>query len=192
MKFILRVLAAGLALSACKKGDAPGISLPPATQVGANTGGYLLNGQPIWATGEPGHSGILSSTKPILPGYVDFVNDSTLIIQLCSIKYTRRYWLTLFVRYHGLGTYQFNETTPRFVSATQSGLRNYASLYQECKSSACGRQQHQTDSLHTGTLTLNYVNRSTGSAAGLFNFTAYDSNTKEAIVIKQGRFDLQE
>lgn len=184
-------LATILLLSACKKKD-PEASLPAATQVGANTGGYLRDGQPVKATGRPGSSNILSSVKPIPPAAGGFLNDSMLCVQLYTIQDENRYHLTLFVRYHGPGIYQLNETTPRFGGASLSALRNHAFLYQDCKSSRCAVEEYRTDSLHTGTLTLTYVNQARGIVAGLFKFTGYDAHDKKTTQVSQGRFDLQE
>lgn len=70
-------LATALALPACKK-DAPEASLPPATQVGANTGGCLINGQPFIAAEYGG--GLLSNPVPALQG--GFAFDSVYYVTL--------------------------------------------------------------------------------------------------------------
>ncbi|MDO7887376.1 hypothetical protein [Hymenobacter cheonanensis] len=191
MKPLLLILAVALALSACKKDD-PEASLPAATQEGANTGGYLLDGRAVGATGYPGHNGLLSSTQPTPPVAGGFVNDSMLYVGLFSMWGNQRYELTFFVRYHGIGTYQLGKTTSTYSGLAVKSLRNYAALYQDCVSPACPTQAHRTDSLRTGTLTLTYVNRPKGIIAGLFEFSAYDNSSKQIINVSRGRFDLRE
>lgn len=188
---LLFLLAAALALPACKKKD-PEASLPAATQVGANTGGYLLDGRAVRATGWPGSNGLLSSTKPTPPVAGGFVNDSMLRVRLFSIKGDQRYDLTLFVRYHGTGTYQLGKTTSIYNGVARKDLHNYASLSQDCVSHNCSDQWYRTDSLRTGTLTLTYVNRAKGIVAGSFEFNAYNNPSKEIINVSRGRFDLQD
>ncbi|RZJ57042.1 MAG: hypothetical protein EOO55_04160 [Hymenobacter sp.] len=179
-----------LSLGSCKKDDPD--ALPAATQVGANMGGYLLDGLAVRATGRPGYNGLLSSVNSIAPVAGEFLNDSMLCVQLCSIQNEQRYRLTLFVRYHGLGVYQFHEITPQFGGASLSALRNHAFLYQDCSSYGCAVKSYITDSLHTGTLTITYINGSPGIVAGLFEFMAYDAYNKEIIKVSSGRFDLSE
>jgi hypothetical protein len=191
MKPLILILAAALTLPACKKQD-PEATLPAATQEGANAGGYLLDGRAVGATGYPGHNGLLSSTLPTPPVAGGFVNDSMLSVRLCSMQGNQRYDLTLFVRYHGLGTYQLGKTVSIYNGVARKDLRNYAALYQDCISPACPTQSHRTDSLRTGTLTLTYVNRAKGIVAGLFEFSAYSNDSQQIISVGSGRFDLQE
>jgi hypothetical protein len=191
MKLLLLILAVALSLVACKKQD-PEATLPAATQEGANAGGYLLDGRAVGATGYPGYNGLLSTTLPTPPVEGGFVNDSMLYVSLHSIQGNQRYELTLFVRYHGPGTYQLGKTNSTYSGVAVKFLRNYAALYQDCISPTCPTQVHSTDSLRTGTLTLTYVNRAKGIVAGLFEFSAYNNSSQQLVNVSSGRFDLQQ
>lgn len=192
MKYLLPfLLAAALALPACKKKD-PEAHLPAATQVGMNTGGCLIDGQAFVATGWPGHNGLLSSVKPTEAILGGFLNDSMVCVQLIGYHESRRTQLTIFVRYHGLGVYRFDQDTPRFGCAPDRILLNHAYLYQDygAGQSVQDIKEYRTDALHTGSLTLTYTDRKRGVVAGQFEFSAQDKQgSTSAITIKQGRFD---
>ena len=184
------LLAAIVALAACKK--EPVSSLPNASQVGANTGGCLINGQTFVATGWPGSTDLLSSTRPTKAILGGFANDSVVCVQLVGYYESRRTNLAIFVRYHGLGTYRFDQDTPRFGCAPDRLLRNHAYLYQEYGpgQSVQDVKEYRTDALHTGSLTITYADRKRGLVAGQFEFSAQDKQGSSATIeIKQGRFD---
>jgi len=184
------LLTALVALAACKK-DSPS-SLPATSQVGANTGGCYVDGQAFVATGWPGSTSLLSSVKPTAAVLGGFLNDSMVCVQLIGYHESRRTQLTIFVRYHGLGVYHFDQDTPRFGCAPNAALRNQAYLYQE-NGAGQGVQdirEYRTDALHTGSLTLTYTDPTRGLVAGQFEFSAQDTQGSRAVVnIKQGRFD---
>ena len=184
------LLTALVALAACKKDSLS--SLPAASQVGANTGGCFVNGQAFVATGWPGSTGILSSVKPTAPVLGGFLNDSTVCVQLIGYYESRRTQLTIFVHYHGLGVYRFDQDTPLFGGAPIPAVRNQAYLYQDygAGQSVQDIREYRTDALHTGSLTLTYTDRTRGLVAGQFEFSAQDTQGSRAVVdIKQGRFD---
>lgn len=187
------VLAAVVGLAACKKEAIS--SLPAASQVGANTGGCLLNGQTFVATGWPGSHDLLSSVKPTPAISGGFLNDSTVCVQLVGYYENRRSSLTIFVRYHGLGEYRFDQDTPRFGCAPDKALLNHAYLYQDygAGQGVADIKEYRTDALHTGSLTLTYTDRKRGIVAGQFEFSAQDKQGSSALLdVKQGRFDCGE
>ena len=154
--------------------DIPG--LPPATQVGANTFGCLINGIPWVPEGYGGGSPNLSIDYD--PGfnngifgiaaYRKTVSDNTSMaigvgdsIRLINAPYTFN------IGFKGLG-----------------GAYYIDSFY-------CERMS--TDSSHksSGFITISKLDRSTRIIAGSFEFTLFNANCGDTIKITNGRFDFK-
>ncbi len=184
MKYLFPLgLAAVLSLSMCKK-DTPEASLPAATQVGANTGGCLINGQPFVATGWGGS--LLSNPIPALSG--GFYEDSLYYLTLAGVTSRGNTHVYLFFRNQISGTYLFNQKTSILDRA---GLR-YTLSYGACDF-ADGNELYITDAQHIGQIILAQANTKNGISAGTFEFTAVSQlNPTKIITITDGRFDRKQ
>ena len=181
---LLFLLAATLVLPACKKKD-PEASLPAATQMGANTGGCLINGQPFVATTYGGN--LLSNPTPALFGGFSF--DSVYYVQLNGQLKGERTTLTLFFRSQKQGTYLFNKKTSYYPQSVALYALNHAT-YRFANNQ---NEVYVTDAQHTGQVALTYANVATGISAGTFEFTAASqADPTKTVRITNGRFDRKQ
>lgn len=172
-----------LALPACKKKD-PEASLPAATQVGANTGGCLINGQPFVAAKYGG--GILSNPIPALAS--GFYEDSLYYLVMAGNTNRGRTKVSLFFRSQKPGIYNFDRDTPTLDVA---GLR-YTLNYATCNFSETN-EEYTTTSQYIGQAVLTLVEVNTGISAGTFEFTAVSTlDPTKTVTITNGRFDRQQ
>ena len=172
-----------LSLGACKKDD-PEAGLPPATEVGANTGGCLINGQSFVAASYGGS--LLSNPIPALQG--GFYEDSLYYLTLSNKTSRGSTNVYLFFRKQVPGNYLFNKNTP---TLDRAGLR-YTLNYGACFFSDT-KELFITDAQHTGHVELTYANVSSGISAGTFEFTAASQvDPTKTITITNGRFDRKQ
>lgn len=167
-------LATFLSLAACKKDD-PESSLPTATQVGANTGGCLINGEPFVATGKSGT--ILSSSTPALRGGFDQQDNFSVVL---SGRTSRGYTdIILTVKCITPGTYPLMEQSQAYSTGNA-----YCSFSTDA---------YFTTKKEAGRITITKLNKASNSAAGTFDFTArsYQDSTR-TITVTAGRFDWQQ
>jgi hypothetical protein len=170
-----------LLLEACAK-DAPEADLPPATQIGANTGGCLVDGERFVAKGTSGS--LLSNPIPALGG--GFCNDSLYNLSLRCTTSKGVAHVTLYAHGQATGTYAFN----RKVASRGGGLPpfNYGSIYFSNTD-----ENYVTDTRHPGRLVLTYVNKNAGISAGTFEFSAVsDRDSTKTITVTYGRFDSKQ
>ena len=179
---LLFLLAAALALPACKKKD-PEASLPAATQVGANTGGCLINGQPFVATTSGGN--LLSNPTPALGG--GFFEDSLYYLRINGRLDEQATTVTLYFHSQNPGQYILNQRTqyyPVYLYALDHATYRFANNQNEV---------YVTDAQHTGQVALTYANVATGISAGTFEFTAASqADPTKTVRITNGRFDRQQ
>jgi hypothetical protein len=177
------VLAAALALTACKK-DAPEASLPAATQVGANTAGCLIDGKPFIAAEYGG--GLLSNPIPALQD--GFYEDSLYYLTITGVTNAGKTQIYLFFRSQQQGTYSFDKVTPILDFA---GLR-YTLNYAACKFDN-SNELYITNSSQIGNVSLLYANYKAGISAGTFEFTAASQiDPRKTVTITSGRFDRKQ
>ena len=177
-------LAIILFLPACKKKD-PEASLPAATQMGANTGGCLINGQPFVATTSGGN--LLSNPTPALFG--GFAFDSVYYVQLNGKLNNERVEISLFIRSDHVGTYPLDKDTQYYPQATPKQVLNHAT-YRFANNQ---NEVYVTDAQHTGQVVLTYANVATGISAGTFEFTAASqADPTKTVTITNGRFDRKQ
>ena len=173
-----------LALAACKK-DAPDAGLPPATQVGANTGGCLINGERFVAVQQGGS--LFSNPIPALNG--GFAFDSVYYVTLSGIYQGQRATVMLFLRTRVVGTYQLNHTTQYDPQGDPLHVFSHATF----STTGSGGEMYGTSAQHTGQVILTRADVRNGIAAGTFEFTAASTfDPSKTVTITNGRFDRQQ
>ena len=174
-----------LALATSCQKDAPDAGLPPATQVGANTGGCLINGERFVATGWGG--GVLSNPIPPLSGGFSF--DSLYTLDLNGEYQGRHTTVTLFFRSQRQGTYWLNRNTQYYPQGGARYSLNHATFRQYDS----GGEVYGTDVQHTGQITCTAADKPRGISAGTFEFTAASTfDPSKTVAITSGRFDRQQ
>lgn len=154
-----------------KRTDVP--SLPPATQTGANTLGFLLNGQP-WTP--QGSNGTANLSIDFDPG----INNGVFSIAAYRSAATG-------TDYFGIGLRDSVNliTTPRnFLIGSQTLCGVFYSK------NSCMFDYFSNDILRNGQFTLSKLDRSNRIISGSFNFTLYKSGC-DTIRITNGRFDMK-
>ena len=177
-KWILRASVLALAATACKKNNDPESSLPPATQDGSNTAGWLADGVPHVARASD--ASLLSSALPAISG--GFTADSVLSIYIAGYKDPTRPRVILVFKAHAPGTYYLDGR-----AIVRSGSRNRG-LYDRVGSPIT--RHYTTTTRYTGRVVLTRVDFQHDAAAGLFEFRAVDyQDTTQTLTVTNGRFD---
>ena len=186
MKTCLFIPLAALLLAAgCKKDD-PAAGLPPATQVGANTGGCLINGERFVATGWDSGS-VLSNPVPPLSGGFSF--DSIYRVELHGQYNGQNTTVMLFLKNDQVGSYQLNKTTQYWPQGSSQNLLSHATF----SAANSAGDVYVTDVQHVGQVVLTRSDLSAGVGAGTFEFTAASTfDPRKTITITNGRFDRKQ
>jgi hypothetical protein len=168
----LLLVTALLALSQCKKNNPDPVSqLPPATQVGANTLGCLVNGQPWTPQGNDGSSNYS----------INYDKNPYGVLDISTYRYQQQpidnyQYLILFARdLHGLRSYDLHDLVNTRVSWKD-------------RSTGCDFNSDDTGTYHKGTLTITKLDLQAGIISGTFSFTLAKPGC-DTVRITQGRFD---
>lgn len=174
MKQILILLLWLPLFVACKKNELN--ALPPATQVGANTFGCLVNGK-AWVPSGKG----LFSDKPLEGGYEDTPRLRNCVwIQVTNKDGTR---LDIFLReVNSIGEYTLKEDISA-IYPTSINPSNYAYYYD-------GTGGFITTATHTGKVAITKADTVGKTVSGTFEFTGYNPKTRQTVSVTQGRFDV--
>jgi hypothetical protein len=160
--------------SKCKKDDpTPEEQLPPATQIGANTFGCLVNGQAYLPSGYNGTSNYVVLYEPA-------PNGGTLNILTYSIKGTTRQFINL-----SCGPIIQPRRFSLDIPVTE-GTASYTntSLPKPCNS----YEGNQAPSYRKGSLTITRLDLSAGIISGTFEVTLAQPGC-DTIRVTKGRFD---
>lgn len=167
-------LFAGLvSLSACKKADPdPLDQLPPATQIGANTFGCLVNGKAWTPRGNNGTSNYSVSYDPGLHGGLfDLLTyrypDESGFFQRISLDVTSN---------AQVGSYSF-----------QNSQRSRA-VFRDTRPNCYWSSADSATTYRRGTLTITRLDLTAGIISGTFDFTLYKLGC-DSIRVTNGRFD---
>lgn len=190
MKYSILVFLLLLTISLsfqCKKQNIctdPVCQLPPATQTGANTFGCLVDGKPWTANTSDGFG-----LDKISIGY-RFVDKDTFFIIRTHRRHKREGIdsdVALFMQggnKPGIFPLKDNDAIgPRLSTPAGS-----VGVYQISKNYSY--PTYETDSVHTGQVTITKYDLAHKVASGTFYFTAQDANTDSIIHITDGRFDV--
>lgn len=161
-----------LCFTQCKKDKTDNYGLPPATQDGKNTLGFLLNGQP-WKPGGFSITGNLSID--VDPGFDDGIFN--------------------------IVAYNFNTVTQEQFSIGVSDSLNFAqipasyalsqtSLYGISVKKSCDYFNRLSDVQSSGNLTITKFDKTNRIISGTFNATLSKAECPP-ITITEGRFDMK-
>lgn len=163
----------------CRKADvAPVDQLPPATQEGRNTVGFLFNGQAWLPAGSDGNRGSHFSVVYEGPYQADGTGGS---LDLRMFRYTKDtdQYANLYVRRLKLGVNSFTDTldTNAWLDDGKTGC-NYNTH----------RYNQQQPRYRSGNLTITRLDLTRGIIAGTFEFTIVIPGC-DTLRVTQGRFD---
>lgn len=186
MKPYLCLCLAAALLAACKKEEADPNGLPPATQEGKNTGGFLLNGQP-WL---PAKNPSLPGTSPVGANWISRINRGGKALQIIlerhpsSNDYTALNFIFSDVRH--AGTFNLNQDIdPVVISGSRPPYALY-SMYQPIP-----KRLFYTGSAARGQIIITRFDTVARVVAGTFEAKLKEDRGPDSLSITQGRFDLK-
>lgn len=147
--------------------------LPPATQTGANTLGFLLNGVP-WTPA--GNNGTANLSMDFDPGFSNGIFGVSAYRVIAANN----------VEYFGIGTDSLNFRTPPFSIP----LYNKSIFSLGFQRNSCDYLWIDTLVKASGILTISKLDRTNNVIAGTFNATLIKEGC-DTIKITQGRFDMK-
>lgn len=151
--------------------DIPG--LPPATQTGANTLGFLLNGQP-WTPEGPNNLSI-DYDPGFNNGIVGIIAYRKILSQDNSIFS------------FGIQDSLNFMTFPKTIAVRLKAMAQFS--YSD--KNYCDRNQYDTNVLRSGLLTINVLDKTKRIFAGTFSITLFNPSCGDTIKITNGRFDMK-
>ena len=180
-QFPTLLLAAALLAAGCKK-DAPEADLPPATQEGKNTAGFLLDGQP-WlpkasAIGNNPYT-VSAAYGPIRRAhrlsmsmfrYQDVNNSQSLTLYLAGVRTP--------------GTYQLNQNIDPLVISGPEPSHAYYRI-------TSGARDFYTGSTARGQVVITRLDTVARVVAGTFEAKVREDSGPDSLSITQGRFDIK-
>jgi hypothetical protein len=177
VKLWLCIIVCTNIFAACKKDKNtidPADQLPPATQIGANTFGCLVNGKVYVPKGSDG------TTKPNLRKiYDNFQGDNYLFIE--TYRYVDNVFDgQLYFTTHNLnnvGNYLTNNSTNYFIYGGK--------IFNNC-----GISGYDTTTYRKGNISITKLDLTAGIISGLFN-CKIKPNSCDTIFITDGRFDFK-
>ena len=144
--------------------------LPEATQVGANTAGALVNGEPITPQG--------GGISPNIVAFYQLINGEYFFnVGILSSKNGKSKTVRVFASEN---TIINNETYP----LNDSGYRGNYSIF-----SNEGQSFYYTENDFTGELTITHLDETNRIVAGTFWFDAVNDDG-EVVEVREGRFDV--
>jgi hypothetical protein len=177
MKNLILLLLTTFTLSCCNKDDNtptnPIDQLPPATQIGANKVGCLVNGEVFLPKGSNPFG------SPIVNCHYQYVND-TWNFSLGYSNNQQEHLRGINVASKGVELQQ-GQTYPLVLQSNNSCYASY------------GRStipQYYTNNINIGELKITKLDQVNNIISGTFWFDAVNSNS-EKVEIREGRFDMQ-
>lgn len=185
MKTFLIPLLLLLGLTTCKKDDTDPNGLPPATQEGKNTAGFLLNGQmwlpktsplnagnsPVGATYGPYTQGVLRLSINLYR-YQDDKNSQGINLNITRIRQS--------------GLFQLNQSIDPFVI---SGPRPHHGLYSII--SPTPKRSFYTGDDAYGQVIITRFDTVARVVSGTFEAKMREDGGRDSLSITQGRFDIK-
>ena len=155
--------------------DIPG--LPPATQSGANTLGFLLNGQPWTPQGNDGGGNNLSIDFD--PGFNNGIVGIAVYKATATLPFTQGFGIGI---RDSLNYFSFPKT---FLLSRNSLFRARGN-----KEALCTMFSTDVGTFCNGQLTIDKLDRQNRIIAGRFNFTLHQ-NGCDTVKVTNGRFDMK-
>lgn len=175
----------GVIINSCRKEKKALDQLPPATQIGANTMGCLVNGK-LWLP-DTRDNGSIPRLKAI---YVDFWNNGNqLLMTFYRQKHPDNQTLEIFIKdFHGVGKYIMDSTSRIIGIPGSSGpLKNYCNF-----SDNNSKTDYLTNGFFLGQVSITFYDPVNKVILGSFSFKAQNLNgTLDSVVVTDGRFDCK-
>ena len=185
MKPLLLSLAVLLALPACKKDDTDPNGLPPATQEGKNTAGFLLNGQP-WL---PKASLVGNNPYKVSVVYGPFIRNAHRL-GISMYRYqdvNNSQFLTLYLAgTRQSGTFQLNQ---EINSAVISSPRPSYAVYSVSEPGP--DRTFYTGPTARGQVIITRLDTVARVVSGTFEAKVKQDGGPDSLAITQGRFDIK-
>ena len=179
------LLLAFASCKSCKKDVAPVNQLPPETQTGANTAGFLIDGV-AWIPSING-SGALGS-RPMGGGYFSSAGTPKNTVWLRMYRNDRTS-MQLWVRaVDKPGRYPLSFDTG--IDIAQPNTRNFGLYAISGNTISDPDYNYITTSIKAGYVNFTVADTLTGSLAGTFEFDAIDNPSGKTIKVTGGRFDI--
>lgn len=159
--------------SNCKKSSLLGDKLPPATQEGKNTCGFLLNGEVWLPKGDNGYPNLICD-------YDETYNGGS--FNIGGYRYDTQSRSAFSVSGRNItspGTYKLNLTSSHRTYFSIDNTQNYCVYYWE-----------DTIANHNAYLTITKLDKTTRIVSGIFEFAQVKQGCQE-VRITQGRFDMK-
>jgi hypothetical protein len=157
--------------------------LPKPSQSGANTFGCKINGK-NWV---PHSTGGFGGTEPTIGGFFYSANNRP---DVWITAYDDRTSIDLFLNnVTSTGEYLLNQTTQPIPPSTRPA--NYGAYFIDGNTIADPDYAYITSRQYTGKVTITRAGTVNRIVSGTFEFTAYDSDSKQTVRITDGRFDIQ-
>ena len=179
-------LMLGLTLAACKKDDTDPNGLPPATQEGKNTAGFLLNGQPWLPVKNPS----LPANSPVGATWAsrNYMGGRALQIYISHHPNSNDYTLLSFI-FHNVrhaGTFALNQDIdPVVISGPRPPYAVY-SMYEPGPA-----RKFYTGAAARGQIIITRFDTLARVVAGTFEAKLKEDGGPDSLTITQGRFDLK-
>lgn len=148
--------------------------LPPATQIGANTAGFLLNGVAIVAEGDE-----WSETNPYC------VYDQDAFVLLFRQNITEGLHIATQTLYIATNATTLEENTKYLIKEQESGK---SAMFYIMRSSFAD-ERYYTNTSNIGELYITKLDKENNIISGTFWFDAVNSQDKK-VEIREGRFDV--
>lgn len=171
---LLLLIATTFCFARCVKEPVGNNGLPPATQTGANTLGFLLNGQPWTPKGFNGSANLSLYYDPSFRGGV--FNISAYKIQNNNSNAMEN----IIIASDSIQT----------IGEINFGKKNFTVIYQDFSNSSCRMDTRDSAVIVTGSCTITKLNKLNQIFSGKFEFTFKKAGCPD-VQITQGRFDLK-
>ena len=184
--YLCLALSVALLATACQKNGLDPNGLPPATQEGKNTAGFLLNGQPWRPETNPSSPG----TSPVGATWVSRVSRGGKPLQIFFSRHPndQEYALLSFI-FHDVrhaGTFALNQDIDPVLIA---GPRPPYGVYSVYKPGP--QRAFYTGATARGSINITRFDTVARVVSGTFDAKVKEDGGPDSLAISQGRFDIK-
>jgi len=176
--YLLAIITMVNSCSSCKKDTLDSNGLPAATQTGANTFGFLLNGQPWTPQGNNGTANLSIDVDFGFNNGIFTISSYKIVNNNSNSKQT-----------FGVGisdSLNFITSYPKTFTITKNGVLGFSFLQRN----GCSFDYFDTTITRTGSLTITKLDKTNRIIAGTFNAILSQQNC-DTVKITEGRFDMK-
>ncbi len=170
-----------LTAASCKK-NVTKDPLPAATQTGANTMGFFINGK-AWLP-DTRDNGSIPRLKAV---NAKFWNITDLFLTFYRDKNPDNQDLAIYVKdFSGIGTYNMNKTSRIIGLPGSYGTLNSYLYFSDYNT----KQEYITNENYVGIVDITYYNATNKIVSGTFQFKGQNYNSSsDSVIVSEGRFD---